>query len=809
MQDKTLHMIGNAHIDLVWLWRWQEGFAETKATFRSALDRLSESEDFIFTSSSAQMYEWVENSAPDMFEEIRARVREGRWQIVGGWWTQPDCNIPCGESLVRQGLYGQGYFMQKFGVTAKVGYNVDSFGHNGMLPQILKKSGLDYYVFMRPMPGEKALPARLFRWESDDGSQVLASRILFEYLTWGKEVDTHVARCMGEMKEPVDQIMVFYGVGNHGGGPTVENIESIRRLDAERSDTKLLFSHPQKYFEAVEGRGWDIPVVHDDLQHHASGCYSAHSGIKRWNRKTENALITAEKFSAAALAVTKQPYPDFGLAWKNLLLNQFHDTMAGSSLESAYDDANWQLGESMSVAQRACNYALQAFSWRIDIEKDTTMRPLVVFNPNAWAVLTNVEAEMTEVKEGAVLCDDNGNHIAFQKVQPHASCNGRSRISFMAELPAMGWRVYKLYATGKTPRQYASVTSGESFAENRWYRLEFDAATGTIASLFDKEKGSEVFRGAAAVPVVVEDSSDTWSHDVLTYNELCGQFAVDRVHRAEHGPVKTVIRVRSHYNSSAMVQDFTLYADKKQIDVAVKVDWREHCKALKLCFPINVMFNRNSYEIPYGFIEREGNGEEEPHQNWVDVSGLVPGGGKGYTAGVALLNDGKYSTSVRKDVVEMTILRSPIYAHHTPYQPDDRLEYSYIDQGLQSFRYSILPHHGNWEDVSLPKAAWELNNPPEVVAETFHKGSLAQCQSLVSCESDSVIISVFKLAEDGEAYILRAYESCKKKTDAVLKVHCLGREITASFGPSEIKSFRIPLDKDAPTYETNMLEEKK
>ncbi len=181
----TLHMIGNAHIDPVWLWRWQEGCHEVLASFRSALDRLNEDPDFVFVSSSAVFYSWVEQIQPAMFEEIRARVREGRWEIVGGWWLQPDCNIPGGESFVRQGLYGQRYFKTKFGVTARVGYNVDSFGHHGMLPQILKQSGLDYYVFMRPNPQEQGLPGRLFWWESNDGSRVLAYRIPFEYYLLG------------------------------------------------------------------------------------------------------------------------------------------------------------------------------------------------------------------------------------------------------------------------------------------------------------------------------------------------------------------------------------------------------------------------------------------------------------------------------------------------------------------------------------------------------------------------------------------------------------------------------------------------
>lgn len=807
MKDKTLHMIGNAHLDPVWLWRWQEGFAETKATFRSALDRIAESEDFIFTCSSAQAYEWVENSDPAMFAEIKQRVAEGRWQIVGGWWTQPDCNIPSGESLVRQGLYGQKYFMAKFGVAAKGGYNVDSFGHTGSLPQILKKSGLDYYVFMRPMPGEKALPSRAFRWESEDGSSVLAFRILFEYLTWGKEVDVHVQRCMGEMKDPTEEIMVFYGVGNHGGGPTIENIESIRRLNKDKNFPRLIFSHPQKYFEAMEAKQLALPVVQGDLQHHASGCYAANSAVKAQNRQTENALITAEKFSAAAYALNGQPYPNLAQGWKNLLFNQFHDILAGCSLESAYQDTSWQLGESMAMAERAKNYALSSFAWNINIEKDTDMHPYVVFNPCPWATNSCVELETTEIKEGAVLCDETGVNVAFQHAQPHAACNGRSRISFMADLPAMGWRVFKLYAAGKKSKKFPSMPAEEFSAENPWYRLTLNPATGAIASLFDKEKQAEVFRGDAAVAKVIHDDSDTWSHDVLTFQNFIGEFQLDKIIRLENGPVRTVLRVISTYNSSRLVQDFIVYAGKKQIDVLVNIDWREHQKAVKLLFPVNVMFNRNSYETPYGFIEREGNGEEEPHQNWVDVSGLMPGSGKGYTHGVAIVNNCKYSTSVVKDVIGFTLLRSPIFAHHTPYVPSSELEYSYIDNGRQKFSYSIVPHLGNWEDIQLPRIGWELNNPPIIMAETFHAGALEQKHSLLECESPNIVVTVFKLAEDSADYILRAYESTKQQTNAVIHVHCLGRTIETTFTPCEIKTFLIPADASQPVVQTNLLEE--
>ena len=479
MKQKRLHMIGNAHIDPVWLWQWQEGYQEIKATFRSALDRMKESEDFVFTGSSAAFYEFVEQNDPAMFAEIRQRVQEGRWEIVGGWWIQPDCNIPSGESFVRQGLYGQRYFKEKFGVTALAGYNPDSFGHHGMLPQILKKSGMPYYVFMRPGPHEKGLPGRLFWWESDDGSKVLTFRIPYEYCTWGKDLEKHVGKVVGDLKEPFDELMCFYGVGNHGGGPTKENIASIRRMNENPDFPTLELSTPNRYFSDMLGKqDLPIPVVHDDLQHHASGCYAVHSGIKQWNRRAENLLVTTEKFSALANWVTGQPYPDLDQAWKNVLFNQFHDILAGTSLESAMEDAREMHGEAMSIGARGLNHAIQSLSWRIKIDQVDGMKPLVVFNPHSWPVKLNVELETGGLKDTDTLIDEEGNQVPFQFVRSQATVTGwRRRPSFIAELPPMGWRVYR-FMPGMEKAEFPAITATDTVLENKRFRLELDPETG-------------------------------------------------------------------------------------------------------------------------------------------------------------------------------------------------------------------------------------------------------------------------------------------------------------------------------------------
>ncbi|HEX7065430.1 MAG TPA: glycoside hydrolase family 38 C-terminal domain-containing protein [Bacillales bacterium] len=802
---KTLHMIGNAHLDPVWLWQWQEGFQETKATFRSALDRMKEYDDFLFTSSSAANYEWIENNEPEMFEEIKERIAEGRWEIAGGWWIQPDCNIPGGESFVRQGLYGQRYFQEKFGVTARVGYNVDSFGHHGMLPQILKKSGMDQYIFMRPSPEEKGLPGRLFWWESDDGSRVLTFRIPFQYNSWGKELDQHVQRVAGELKKPFNDLMCFYGVGNHGGGPTKENLESIRRLNEDPEFPELKLSTPNRFFEELAGQDLTYPVLHDDLQHHASGCYAAHSGIKQWNRQAENMLMTAETFSSIADWITGQKYPaDYHRAWKNVLFNQFHDILAGTSLEAAYEDARDMHGEAMWIGKRGLNDAVQSLSWRINIEEEPGMKPIVVYNPHSWNSKVNVEQEVGGFKENEhILVDEEGNEVAVQTVQSQATANGRKRVSFIADLPPVGYRVYKIVARS-SKESFPAVKANDSAMENDRYRVEIDPKTGFVTSLHDKVKNLDILDGPAARPVVMEDKSDTWSHGVLRFDDECGQFTAKSVERVEHGPVKSVIRVVSEYGKSELIQDFTMYRELNQIDVHVTVNWQEKFKTLKLKFPVNLMFRKGTYEIPYGHIVRECNGEEEPGQRWIDQSGTHRSTGEMY--GLSLLNDGKYSFDMHDQEMAITVLRSPIYAHHDPLVPEENGHYSFIDQGIQRFTYTLLPHEGNWETAGTVQRAAELNQRPVTLIETYHDGPLPQKDSFLAVDKDNVIVSVIKKAEDNEDLIVRAYETANIETRARIELPKWGRSIEADFGPSELKTFRVPKDSKASVQETDLLE---
>jgi alpha-mannosidase len=817
-REQVLHMIGNSHIDPVWLWQWPEGYQEVRATFRSALDRMHEFPEFIFTSDSAAYYAWVEEIDPEMFEEIRARVAEGRWEIVGGWWIEPDCNIPSGESFVRHALYSQRYFAERFGRIATVGYNVDPFGHHGMLPQLLRRAGMDSYVFMRPGPHEKGLPGPLFWWQSPDGSRVLTMRLPHEYCSPREDLGYHLDKSLAQLPDRFLDMMVFYGVGNHGGGPTRANLQSIRDLDAGGTLPRLVHSTPTRFFERVrETVADDLPVVEDDLQHHAVGCYSAHSGIKRWNRRAEAMLGIAEAWSALATRVTGEAYPGaaFGEAWKAVLFNQFHDTLAGTAIEPAYDDARDQLGEATAIAARAHNVAIQSISRRIAIDADSARSAVVVFNPHAWRLRTVVETEYGGLQASDGVVDEDGAAVPFQATQSYATVSAwRSRMAIEVDLPPLGYRTYRV-VPGAPAIAAGSVRATETTLENEHLRLELDPATGRIARLVVREDGRDVADIADPArdrAVVVDDTSDTWGHRRVAYQDVDGAFECTRVSLVETGPARAIVRVESRYGRSELVEDFVLSAGDPAVEIRVILDWQERAKLLKLRFATSLADPRATFEIPYGTIERATEGDEEPGQRWVDVSGLPrrthgdETQGEGDVFGLAVLNDAKHGFDVLDAEVGVTAVRSPIYAHHEPRIPTEGVRYSFQDIGLQRFTLALLPHRGAWADAGLTRRAAALNQRPTVLLESAHAGSLPMSASFVAVEPATLVLGAVKQAEDGDDLVIRVVETAGRPAEAVVTFDAWDRRFTFPIGPFEVRTFAVPVDGDREPVEVDLLE---
>jgi alpha-mannosidase len=802
-EQRTLHMIGNAHIDPVWLWQWPEGYQEVHATFASAIDRMTEYPEFVFTCDSVLYLAWIEEHDPDLFDAIAKRVADGRWQIVGGWWIEPDCNLPGGESFVRQALYAQRYLREKFDTTVTVGCNVDPFGHNASLPQLLRKAGIDSYIFMRPGPHEMALPGPYFWWESPDGSRVLAYRIPHEYCSSGADLGYQVDKSLAQLPPDAPELMVFYGVGNHGGGPTKANLDSIRRLDAADGLPRLRCSSPREYFDGLVADGAPIPVHAGELQHHAVGCYSAHSGVKRWNRRAENLLARAEKWAAVGAVAGDVPYPyaKFGQAWRQVLFNQFHDTLGGAAIEPAYEDSRDQYGHAVSLAGEAFNRAIQSLTRRIDIAAEPDMTPLVVVNPHPWPLRADVEFEFGGFPAfDARAVDDEGETVAVQRTRSRATVNGwRRRLALAADVPALGYRVYRIYPGENTPG--AAVEATDTRLENDFVAIELDAVTGLVRSLRDKAGDVEV-AGEGRHAVVIDDVSDTWGHRVRAYDAVAGAFTVRSMRLVEHGPVRAVLRVTSGYGSSTLVEEYVLGTRDRHVEVRVTLDWHERQKLLKLRFPAAVTDAVATFEIPYGHLARPADGSEEAAQAWVDVTGKLPDGRRG---GLAVLNDGKYGHDVLGGDIGITAARSPVYAWHEPKELDTGELYSYQDQGRQEFTVRLVPHAGDWRDAAVVRLAAELNQPAFPLLESYHDGDLPKARSFMSVTGDAVVPSVLKMAEDGDdAMVVRAYETTGRAAEATIEV--LGRTVTASFGPAEVKTFRVPRDPSVPVIETDLIE---
>ena len=799
-----LHMIGHAHIDPVWLWPWSEGISVTHSTFKSALDRMNETSDFTFVSSSAQFYQWIAENDPKMLDEIRKRVDEGRWNVVGGWWVEPDVNIPCGEALVRQGLYGQLTLKRLLGHKATVAFNPDSFGHTGTLPQILKLQDMENYIFMRPGIREKTLPANIFWWEGPDGTRVLTYRIPISYNDSGS-VRNRIEQVIEQFKdEPVKSFMAYYGAGDHGGGATKENIASINELKNEKGAPVIFYSTPDRFFSEIRSdKKLDLPVVKDDLQHHAVGCYTAESEIKKGNRTSEAALITAEKITSIGSVAWGAAYPksSFDAAWKRVLFLQFHDSLAGSSLPEHSQTAREGYGFALDTAHQAAMTAVQKLEWQIAAE-DPSSQYLVVFNPNAWDISPVMEYDLDwKLSNPSRTEDEKGNPIAHQWAAGTTEAGNRRTLIFKPAIPAFGYRQIRLLK-GETPSITNSATAEENSLENENLRVTF-SKEGTIG-IFDKIHKKELFTGSekGCRAIIINDPSDTWSHDIKSFSEEIGAFGNATVKVLEKGPLRATIRVRSTYGASVLTTDWTLSSGSDRIEAKVTLDWHEHLKMLKFSFPVDVESPVATYETPYGHIVRETNGNEEPGQRWLDVSGKSNGDGYGLT----VINDAKYGYSVAKSDMRISVARSAVYAHHNPRVLDMNAEHIWMDQGIQTFRMVLVPHRDTWKEAGIIRIAEEFTSIPVVIYQGIHGGTLPKAGSFLSTTVPNVTITSVKQAENGEEIVIRCVEAHGKQVTAEIDLKFAGKKWSGSFRPFEIKTLMVD-SKTRKVKEVNLLEE--
>jgi alpha-mannosidase len=824
--NKNIFLIGNAHLDPVWLWRWQEGCGEVLQTFRSALDRLNEYDDFVFTCSSASYYRWVEEIDKDMFEEIRERVRQGRWIPVNGWWVQPDCNIPSGESFARQALYSQLYYLEKFGIICDVGYNVDSFGHNGNMPQLLLKGGMRSYVMMRPDITENPdIPEDLFWWDGVDGSRVMTYRISGGY---GKSGTDGIDKALSSLKERAAKkghgMMLFYGVGNHGGGPTKGDLEHLCSKLKSDGFSELEFSSPVEYFEKMCAERLDLPVWRGDMQHHASGCYSAVSLVKKLNRKAENMLFSAETWNTIASKTTAMTAAssDLAEAWRNVCFNQFHDILCGCSIMEAYEDVRDSMGHAMATAARIENNAMLKIAGQIDTwfdgVSDTVVssarhhcrnvnfpRPVVVFNPLSHEISVPVRTYHPSSR----VTDFNGSDVVFQNVRSSRSNDSHLDTVFVAKVPPMGYAAYRLDWLSKEDgenvnnAQKTDVSASGLTIENKYLKVVFDDKTGGIKSLVSKSDGFDYAGGKTlALPTVIDDSkTDTWAHKVFKFHDIRGVMELVSIELVESGPARAVIRTKHRFNESHLTQNFILGSCQRVLRVKCKAMWQEDFSILKMPFALEGGDPISTYEIPSSFIKRPCNGEEEPAQGWADLTVTAS---DGLRRGISVLNDSKYSYDCPGNEIRLTLLRNVIFADHFSHRP--KADFDFTDEGLHRFEYGISVHMGEAENSGITADAALFNCRPTVVPEGYHKGTEPPVKSFLSVTKPNIAVTALKLCEDGSGdTIIRCYETDGKDTGRVgIVCDMIDAGFWADFGKNEIKTFRV--DSEGHVKETDFLE---
>ena len=801
---QNIHLIGNAHIDIFWLWKWEEGLQEIRASFASALDRINEHNDFIFTSACAYYYSLVEETDPLLFERIRKAVAAGRWCITGGWWLQPDCNAPSGESFVRQGLYAQRYFREKFGIISRCGYNVDSFGHNGNLPQIYKKSGMDNYVFMRPMAHEKVLPKSLFYWEGIDGSRLLASRLMISYNSgsdWGEGLEKKITSHSDAAEKEAAPLMCFFGVGNHGGGPTRQNLETIDKL----MDTgkNITYSDPQKFFDEVSNSNdvSDIPVVRDELQYHAIGCYSSLSKVKRANNSTEQQLLFAEKMLAVLgghdAAENARALKE---GWKKVLVNQFHDSLGGCSIPEAYPAILASYAWSRETVNHMTTVLFQRLCSQISTFKDGSA--LVVFNPHPWEVKETIEFIGT-IDD---MLDLRGTTVPFEHVPSNAHTTGffSQAVRFNAVLPPLGYTSYCLKgmrARLETEKflAFQYTRTATNHIESGDWEAVIDRETGFITSFRNKKTNTEFLGGEGIGPEIIDDESDTWTHVISSYRGARRRMILQSYTMVSQGNISTEYEIVYALFDSKVILRVILNGKLGKLDLKIRVIWNEHHRLLK--FRIGSVFNKDTFisEIPYGAIERAADGREWPIQRWVSLS-------NGTGASLGIINDGIYSCSAEQGSLGLTLLRSPVYAHHEHHHPRPDIQPRYVDQGEADFHIQLWPCSLPAGNDFFTRRALELNQPPVSVAESAHEGSLPLEQSYCRIkEGSSVLVSTIKRSEDNDGWIVRAVEAGGKSAEAEMDFTWLGMQGTFSFGPYGIKTIKIA-DRDKSVSETSLLE---
>ncbi len=832
MPSKKLYLVCNAHLDPVWLWEWEEGAAETMSTFRTAVELCEEYEEFVFCHNEALLYKWVETYDPGLFVKIQNLVQQGRWHIMGGWYVQPDCNMPSGESFVRQILFGKNYFAKNFGSSPRTAINFDPFGHTRGLVQILKKSGYSSYIFCRPDTKELKLPADDFVWIGYDGSRILAHRARDHYNSQrgkaAKKTEDWLAR-----NRKLSVGLLLWGIGNHGGGASRVDLKDLSKLIKESKDRKILHATPEAYFDELEPSQDLCPSWNKDLNPWAVGCYTSMALVKQKHRLLENTYFKTEKMAThvALEGLMAYPHKELQSALEDLLFCQFHDILPGSSIEEVEENVLQKIGHGLEILSQIKSRAFfQLIGGQARAMEGEF--PVFVYNPHPFSLTKTMVCEfqppepnehpnlfwMPEMK------DETGKNIPFQLEQESSniSVDQRKRIVFRAELkPSQMNRYSCRLKTISTPSALRSPIDSTSVLSVLNFKTEFlEVAINCGTGLLDKYAvfGEDFLKSGSLQLLVCKDNADPWGMLVRSFRKVEGVFTLlsgassakfsgvsskelSPVRVVEDGPVRTVVEAVFQYGTSYACLTYVIPKKETELEVRVRVLWNEKDRFLKLSVPSLFIKGACRGQVAYGVEEFDRFKEELLAQKWVATVS------KDRLRALTVINSGTYGFDFSKGEVRLSLLRSPAYAGHPvgskPIVPQNRFR-PRIDIGERMFSFWINGGHAADLLSRIDRSALVKNETPPVLC-CFPSGEGKGHAPGVILDDEAVQVTAFKFAEDENRLVLRLFEPTGRKRSTRVEIPFLKLSFDVSLEKFEIKTFAIDLE-TKENVETDLLE---
>ena len=789
---KKLHLIANAHIDPIWQWNYYEGVGTAISTFQSAVN-LSGEYDYVFCHNEAMLFEEIEKLAPDLFEKIKELVKSGKWVIMGGWYLQPDCNMPCGESIVRQILIGKEYFKDKFGVTSKTACSFDAFGHTRGLVQIVSKCGQKNYLHIRPWASQYNMDDDFYIWKGFDGSEIKGARVDVYGTLLGhvrEKIEEYIEK---EKNRPIG--IKLWGVGNHGGGPSRKDLQDIKEL-ADSADFEIVHSNPDTFFEEMQT---DV-VWEKSLQHCMPGCYVSMSRVKRKHIQCENLLYRTEKLcSVAALkGLIQYPVENIRNATKSLLLSEFHDALSGCCIQEGEEQVLNHLGKAITILEREQNNAFYALAQMGEVAKSGEY-PIYVFNPHPYNMHTRVQCELclaeqngTEQVSKLRVLDEKGNVLLSQQIKEDSNLNidWRKKIMFEADLKALDVTRFSVYVEFVEKEEKTLTLPEQIVFDNGEKKVVIDGKSGLLVSY--EVNGKQLLNGAAFEAYIYEDNADPWGMDdtqlkALGVNPVAIPLAehtdgifenASPVSIIEDGDLCLTVQSIFAIKDVKVRLQYILYKQGVDIDVKADVFFNEKDKIVKLHVP--TVFGSGEYygQTAYGVERLDNDGREVVSQRFVYVGDT--------NEKLAIINNCTYGSAMKDGVIAVSLLRGAGYCVHPmldrPLIPD--MQYvQRLDQGESNFSFKLT-----YAPVeTLERQATEFTQPPYAlnVFPIALKRKVAM-DKVLCVDNPNIVLSCFKKSDRQDGYVLRLFNNDNRAAKTAVLFAEGKAEI--SFVPYEVKT---------------------